>query len=253
MTAQMYRSNRRLRSQGTFKYGNHGSTRRPPVIFEQRNGPRIFRRLVIIVAVIGSIAPDASAVPIAFDNFGSGDTYDNAGRWFGTIGPNSTKIATSFAPTLSGQIAGLTAAIVTNFSGAGSFTLSIRLGSSGPTGSLLWQSLISDTLLSPFGSVLDLSISGPMVTAGTTYWVVAETDAPTFYSWQANNTVDNGPIASNLNDAGWLVSNGSRRSALRVTLVPEPETAGLVALGMAWLSILRRRRLRRERVSRLAA
>jgi hypothetical protein len=198
--------------------------------------------LLRLLAAAGCIAAatSASADPVAFDNFGPGDSYSNAGRWVGTIGPSTTDLASSFVPTQSGEIAALALALVSEYGGANTFTLSIRLDASGPNGALLWQSDFPDAWIAPFGSVLDLSIAGPAVTAGMLYWLVVETDAPTFYTWQSNTTNDTGPIASRLDGGGWAVTPDASRSALRVTLVPEPGTAGLFALGLALLGVRRR-------------
>jgi|GEM_PF-4850281 len=90
----------------------------------------------------------------------------------------------------------------------------------------------------------DISVTnGPMLNAGSTYWLVASAGDPTNFSyWNFNDTGVTGTEYQSANGVGNYFSNQSTGSMeLTVQSVPAPASIAILALGVIGLISLRRR------------
>ena len=174
----------------------------------------------------------ATANTVVFDNLGSSDIYGTRGGWTGHKGQSYRLHASEFVPSGSGLLEELWAGMFLGV-GQNEITLSLLSDSAGVPDATLWQGTFTD-VLGGYGSVLHVSdLDGPMIDAGTRYWLVAGAprDGVTRIAWASNAMNDRGDVARNINDTGWTVRTNSRHRAMRVAVLPEPTTLALLALG----------------------
>lgn len=200
------------------------------------NGLALVLCLAVGHAALGGI--------IAYDNFGPGDVYGNVGILCGQQHTYNyyNESASDFYPTASGQMDEFWGAITWWWHGTRDITLIICADGGSKPGTVLWSQAFPGVVPDAPGSFVHVSITdGPDLVAGTRYWVVGQApeDGDTAHSWWRSNQGDLGSTATSRDHAPWVTTNNVARLAMRVGVVPEPSTFGLLA-GAA-LALFRRR------------
>ena len=198
-----------------------------------------FLATVLALAVQGGTTVNAATV--VFDNIAASTPYYNPyGNWLGTLGNQYAITATTFTPSVSGQLDELTLGLFYQ-TGVNSVTLRLSPDTAGLPGAPIWQTSVPPA--AGYGSLLNVTgISGPALNAGQLYWVegVAPVTPATLHGWYTNNQGDSGPIIA----SGNYVTNAQRFS-LRVAVastVPEPVSCVLMVGGAVGLTFVRGRR-----------
>jgi hypothetical protein len=201
-------------------------------------------RTLLGLMVIGLlVAAPASAQTIVFDNMPGDDYNPGTGH---TISGASSPVGSDFdqgdqfMPSASGNLSDVWVAMG-HVTGLNEFELWLTDDAGGTPGTTLWSSGAIKDLMGPFGSLnppVHISVDGgPMLTAGSSYWLLASVADDTWAAWNWNNIGDEGLHASRQNMGGWGVGDGTR-GAFRIA-VPEPTTLMLLLGG---LPLIRRRR-----------
>ena len=204
----------------------------------------VFARLSLVAMILGA-ALSASAVD-AFSNLEG--TYDKTGS---VVSPYAT-VGFRFASALTGPLTGFRASMN---------NLSTTDGAPRAFAFSLYTSTADDRLGTLLGSYAGLSTgkaynrakkeiasvaaSGPTLTAGTSYWLVATSQEQLVWNWVDHGvtmpttyTISEGAANyGNYNAGAFSVQVGS---ASRVN--PVPESASMAALGLGVLALVRRRR-----------
>lgn len=187
----------------------------------------------------------ASAQLVAYNNFGPNDEYE-VGSGYTISGINSPVAAKydqgdQFTSAETGEISLIRIAmgLVT---GTNQFTLNLYADNGGVLGGLLGTWVVNDEMGS-FGSanpVIDIAVSGPTLTAGDQYWLIASVLDDTWAAWNLNVTGATGPHYWNNN--GVDVYSTGTAGAFAVEVVPEPATMLALGAGLAALAARRRRK-----------
>jgi len=190
--------------------------------------------LLVGVATLAGVA--AARAEVVYSNLGPGNSFDITSAW-GALG----NLAFPFVATGSGDLASVEAAIVASEGpGAAVITISVYTDDAGALGTRLDSSTLATTgtLLNP--TLLDFAFSETArLTSGHTYWLDAFSG--TFWGWQFNNTGVNTTVYYNGNYVTCSPAKDCPVGAFRVK-APEPGTLSLVALALAGLAVLGRRR-----------
>lgn len=210
-----------------------------------------------IGAVCFTGTADAGVVT-AHDTFGPGYGYANGGQWIGTAAPGIyCRVGTPFVPVVTGRLSEVALALtVATDTGENRFILSVCPDEpAGRPGAPLWSASYSG-LMGGFKTHVEISgIDGPLLVAGTRYWLVDEAppDDRSIHGWYDSPTVTADLARDQLDGQGWRVwphgivsPDGSTLhvSALAARVgvtVPEPSMAGM-ALGVCSVLAIRRRR-----------
>jgi hypothetical protein len=226
---------------------------------------RLTRRFTAVLVLAGAVAAaPAFADTVLFSNLGPGSSYDPIfGYSVGPVTPSRSWVeAESFTPSMDLRFAdaqlpmsALTPGIFTN--------VYLESDNSGTPGSIL------DTLLpqSPIttastGSIVSFDCAScPMLSAGTTYWIVAGLGNGNS-TWFGNNTGDTGGFgrfefaAFGSLDGPWVPNSPAQGAfttpALQVdgsALTPTPEPGSLPALGTLIAGLASAIHLRRTRAA----
>jgi hypothetical protein len=188
--------------------------------------------------------PSADASTTVFNNIAAAPPYySTSGNWIGTLGTEYEICATTFTPSLSGQLSDLTVGLH-YLSGSNSVTLRLSPNTAGVPGVPIWQTTVPPA--PSFGSLLNVTvIAGPTLNAGQIYWLegVAPVSPPTLHNWLRNNQGDFGLIIQ----SGMVSSE--ERFALRVGVVPEPASLSILSLTLIGLPFCLRMRIPARRSS----
>jgi hypothetical protein len=196
----------------------------------------------LVLALTLGTAPLARA-DIVYTTLGPSSAYDTSGgAVFG--GPTSFEgffvSGFMFSPSETVNLSRIDApfGLIT---GANSFTLTLRAadGTSGGPGTVL-ESFPATGRLGPIGTnaLLDFnSATHPLLTAGTTYWLVATTADSTVAEWNVNNQGIHGTYYSIQGGRELLIPN-QVVGAFQVSGNPLPEPASLTLLGLGACGLL---------------
>jgi hypothetical protein len=204
----------------------------------------VLGRLLVIIACS---APGWSSV--VYTNIGAMDVYTSSYTVY-----SGQLVAAQFSPTESGPLGAITMQLErTGFGVPPGLSISLRGPGSGPDGAVLevWALAPSDVSPPPGSPQTLQSILHPVLSAGSTYWLRAESSAPfpfAAYGWAQNVTGDLGTAVVSL-DGGASWAAAGRNPAFEVTTVataaiPEPASEALLTLGLLAM-LLRRALLRR--------
>lgn len=189
------------------------------------------------------------------------DTGTPDGGWFGYWGYDvfvGQSVAISFTPDQDYKLDDVSLWLMSNDFEAPGRTLTVSIqtdvaGSgtpSAPSGSVLesWDHATSAVGWAPVLETLD-SILHPVLAAGTTYWLVAESSEPAFVDPVWVVAGDGNPYyIGNIDFASgpaWQVGEGYAAPGAIITAMPVPEPAiwalGLLGAPMVWRTARRRR------------
>lgn len=196
---------------------------------------RIATNVILAMSVVLWFGRASLASTVAFDNLGPNDSYGSVGYILGNSGflNRSYAYADGFCPSSSGNLDELWLAMTSDYP-SDPLTLSLAADDSGLPGSVLWSDTITSQL-GQFGTILHLDhLNGPQLEAGCSYWLTAEGPSTQnhYHSWSIDGTGEIGDIAYSVNGGQWLMSSTDSQSlGMKVGVVPEPSTFGLLAIG----------------------
>lgn len=195
----------------------------------------LFRNTIALAALAGALCPSAAQADTLFSNF----PYVSGG---GT--PIQDELAAQFTPS---QTATLDSIVLPLEHDSGdNNAVTVTLYTTDSTGMQLGTALATATIapdtVASSTTAYTVAFNGPVLSAGTSYFVDVKTTGDTFDYWAFNDLTNNDPnyIVPGLNGTPLFVAfqvNGTPLS------VPEPafyQMGALVALG--GFSLLRRRR-----------
>lgn len=205
--------------------------------------------LVIVVVLALATEGAARADAVVFSNFGPGMTFDiNHGYTIAGSATNTAQVvANSF--TVAGNVNFTTAQLALGLvSGPNMLQVLLVTDAGGVPGSIIETMNVN---IGPFGLdsvVTATSILNPLLTSGTTYWLMAFTpSANTLAGWNFS-LIDTSPpspyFASNQiasTTGPWVFGSGPR-SAFQINGTPVPEPATILSLGAGIMAIVFRRR-----------
>jgi hypothetical protein len=200
--------------------------------------------VMLALAILFTVPTVSRADGILFTNFGAGNSYNTAvGNIVGNaFDGNSHAQGDSFTPSLSEFFTSLTIALSCFSVCPDNFDVSLTQSIGGAPGAVLKSFIVNAASLGVFGTnnpplVLN-AVQGPMLTAGSQYWITVDSDLNDSIAWNLNSTGDVSATAISL-DGGltWFSPSGQTPGAFEVdgvgvTVVPEPTSLLLVAPAM---------------------
>ncbi len=196
----------------------------------------------IILALLLAAPPPVRATTILFSDFGPRDTFNTTtGYPIGQVGSTNFAVADQFTPLASGDLASITLALG-HLTGGTTLNVSVDTDNGGKPGATLAS--LTANVSDPFGTnvvTLDTT-SGPLLQAGTPYWLVVSSSSGGF-AFNFNNIGDIGPHGTSINGGAFSVANttlGAFSVSGNVAAVPEPSTLvlglgfGVGLLGYGW-------------------
>lgn len=208
-------------------------------------------RTIAIAALTSGLAASAASADVIFD---TGTPEPGFLGYYGFDVFVDQSVAIAFTPDQDYRLDQVGVWMMSNdFGTAGApYTLSVRTDANngmtipGDTVIESWDVQTAAVGWNPIFETVD-SVLNPILTAGTTYWIVAESDSPAFVDavWVASG--QDTPVWHSIQnvfnpDGAWISGYTQGAPGLTVfgTVVPAPGGAAL--LGMAGLGLTRRRR-----------
>jgi hypothetical protein len=180
----------------------------------------------LLLAAFVLAIPTTHAAQIAFSDFGPGNTYGNFGQSIGGQFINGYKFTSAAAGPISEIDVGI--------GGTGMFDLNLYTDNAGGLGTSIWStSNVPVSSGSPNPAQI-FFLSGPTIAAGQSYWLVASGPSNSAY-WSPNTIGVKGSQYHHDSGSDFYVQN-TTLGAFSITVVPEPTTLGLLAIGMTTLA-----------------
>lgn len=190
---------------------------------------------------------------VIYTNFGAGDSYSDSHPWSVGFPPSPAgselRVAVPFLVTGNYSLTSVRAAPAL-YASPNNFTVSVNADNGGIPGQVV-ETFSKTTFAEPFAITTFNSSLNPLLTSGSTYWVVMSAVAtPSWAGWISNNQGLVGAwVAYTDNQFTWTLYNaeGQYTPVFEVNGnlangVPEPSAIALTALGVAGLLIRRRGR-----------
>jgi len=209
----------------------------------------------LAVAAAGLLSAGAQplAAAVLYTNLGPGDSFSSTDSWAvtGPVTSNGTSsIGVQFVPTASGNVGSIDVAFFQDEASSASdiiFELRADNGSDAPdyAAGPLDVLTLAGTGIPETPALYNVSSTlFPFLTAGTSYWVVANTAGRGFFGWNQTDPIVNGNLYVDTTDNP-PVGNGAVSpevlATLRINAVPEPSTMALAAIGLGALVVFRRK------------
>lgn len=212
-----------------------------------------FTPVAIVVAGFLSAGARPLEAAVLYTNLGPGDSFSATDSWAvtGPVTSNGTSsIGVQFVPTASGNVGSIDVGFFQDEASSASdiiFELRADNGSDAPdygSGPLDVLTL-SGTGIPETPALYNVSSTlFPFLTAGTSYWIVANTSGRGFFGWNQTDPIVNGNLYVDTTDnppAGNGAVSGEVLATLRVNAVPEPSTMALAVVGLGVLVVYRRK------------
>ena len=218
--------------------------------------------LFLFAAIAAFMIPaTSSADTVAYNNFDQNNAYLGVGH---AVGVGGFEDATQFTASSSGDLDGLNVGIKQSYAaGPATVTLTLLSDNGGTLGSSLWSDTLTNQQLSMctkissgyFTGELSLSnLGGPMLSAGTTYWLQASADPSAMLAWGYADTNMGGTYATynSTNNGGtgvWSYNTNATTSFATEVMVgqtqatPIPGAVWLLGSGLAGLIGFKRKYL----------
>ncbi len=206
--------------------------------------PRCLWALSLLLVALVSSATDAATI---FNNFGPGDTFGNGGRIVqgpavGTIGDVNQAASFTVGATdflLTDIYLGIHVDDPPNV-GTGPLDILLAADAGGSPGATLRTLPIN--VNSTGKQVITVTDGMQVLSANTTYWIIADGEGSFNGSWNFNSIGDVGLTAGQTEGNPWNLRPMDDRYALRVEgrVVPEPASGLLLLLSAAGALFVRR-------------
>ena len=178
--------------------------------------------------------------PIAYSQYFTGIGYANPPTF------TNEAAAQGFVASVGGPLTTLSATVVRSQSGGVPLIVSVHAAVGALPGTLLGQLIVPETQVASSGvSTFDFSNLGVDLVAGEPYVITLRVDVPIVQSTRyAAERINDGhdfgiePLYSPDGGVTWLDSGYAYEIGLRVSVLPEPATAALLAIA----ALMRRRR-----------
>lgn len=222
-----------------------------------------FGGCVFALTLLLAAPPSARAGIITlFSDFGPNGSFNTAvGDIFGDEGATNFAVADQFKPGVSGNLTSLTLALGRVSGSATTVNVRLDADNAGKPGATLIS--FTANVSAPFGTntvTLDTT-TGPLLQAGTPYWLVLSATGAEF-GFNLNNINAVGLHGLSLNGGAFAVQNtvldafSVSGNATPDTAVPEPASLALFAIGSlgagGYCGWRRRQQIRRRRGTRKA-
>ena len=220
-------------------------------------------RFGILIGILGIFLPASAPASAIFSNFGLGPTYDTStGNPVGNAFDGNTYAeGGTFVPTTNVNFGSVLVALSCIFGcpAADNFTVALSADAGNQPGAAIESFNFTGKVLGSLGTnnvpVQATSITKPLLTAGTRYWItVAATNAYSI-DWNLNSTSD--PASEAISTDGgstWFAPSGNTPGAFEVDSaagIASPEPSSGILLGGTTLLALRRRKIFFKKLSRL--
>jgi hypothetical protein len=199
-----------------------------------------FAALIAVTVCTWFLMPAQSAAGVIFSNLGTSPVFDlfnsnEIGNDF--VGDNLAE-ADTFTPGATAQFGSLQLALSCFATCTDSFTVSLLADNLGTPGSAIENIIVPVTSLTATPTLVIVnSVSQPILTAGTAYWIAISSDPNDSIAWSNNATSDPSNQAISIDGGASWFELGNTPSAYEVdstltTTTPEPGTIALLAGGL---------------------
>jgi hypothetical protein len=199
------------------------------------------QKLAFCLVAFVAVGDSCAEADVIYNNFGPGDSYSTSNNGWGVQYPVDGQIVgVPFTPTETVQFDDLTAAF-TFLGGSGSLDVFLQQDAAGAPGTILESFSTSNGF--DLGVITFDSVLRPALSAGTTYWIVAEASSPgANYGWRQSLS-DTSTMGDAFNGT-WITFSPDPYTTpvLRIdgAQVPEPGSLPLIGAGLFAFAVIRR-------------